>query len=98
MAQPNLRVVIPDQLHPRDLARREVKRFMLDREKDDRQTVCNQHTDQAAKQLWVDDVLERTERVMQEEVHARYRVNPIVVFWLIVGVIISLALVVVKSF
>lgn len=74
MAQPNFRVVDSEKVHPRDAARIAVKRFRTNAERE-KLGVCNQST--GAANLFVDETLRRTERVVEEQViKPRYRVNP----------------------
>lgn len=67
MSKANLLAVDNERLHPRDLARREVKRFRLDRERE-RLPICNQST--GAKNLFVDEILEGTQREMPPQFEA----------------------------
>lgn len=93
MGQPNFRVVEGDRPHARDIARVAVKRFRSDAERE-KLPLCNQHTEREAKQLLVDDVIAATERVMPEEIRSNYKVNPIVAFWIIVGVLLTAAVII----
>lgn len=89
MAQLNFRVVDNEVPHPRDIAKRRVKQFrtLVEQEK---RPICNQST--GAPNLFVDDVLKRTERDMPEEVRPRYKVNPLVSLLLILFSIVGLVL------
>lgn len=77
MPQPNFRVVDPDRQHARDLARREVKRFRADAERES-WPICNQQ-DKGGRSLFVDEVIRRTERDMPE-VEERSLSTPIMLF------------------
>lgn len=59
MSKAQLRVIDPNREHARDLARRKVKAFRLDREKE-KIGVCNQ-IDSGAPSLRTDEVLGRSE-------------------------------------
>lgn len=87
MPQRNLRVIDPEFEHPRDRARREVKRFRLDREKE-KLPISNQST--GATNLFVDEVIARTERTIMEAPRARYKVNPVLIAFLLFGSFIGL--------
>lgn len=82
MPQPNFRVVDNEVEHPRDRARREMKRFRTNAERE-KLGICNQHTDREASRLSVDEVLKRGERDMPEVVKRKYRVRRILAFSLI---------------
>ena len=59
MPKANLRAVDNERLHPRDAARKAVKAFRLDREKE-KFGVCNQ-IDSGAPSLRTDEILKRSE-------------------------------------
>lgn len=63
MSKPQLRAVNPDIEHPRDRAKRDVKRWRSNAEKQ-KLPVSNQST--GAPNLFVDEVLQRTLRDMPE--------------------------------
>lgn len=62
--KPQLRAIDPEHEHPRDRARRAVKRFLLDREKKEKGLkapgVSNQHGDEVKPALLVDEVLKKS--------------------------------------
>lgn len=77
MSQPNFRVIDPNRDHPRDLAKRAVKEFRLDRENPDKPLPIVNATHSGAPLLSVNEVIKRTQRELPEsEVRPRYRVNP----------------------
>jgi hypothetical protein len=72
-----LRVVDPERQHPRDLARRAVKEFRLDRYKDPEKPLpISNVIDTGAPLLIVNEVIKRTEKVVEDELRPRYHVNP----------------------
>lgn len=83
-----LRAVDNERPHARDIARREVKRFrtIADRE---RLPICNQST--GAKNLFVDEVIARTERAVREAPRSP-KVNPLFALLLILLSVIGIYL------
>lgn len=96
MGQPSFRVIDPQRDHPRDLPKRAIKEFRLDRENPERPLPIVNATHSGAPLLSVNEVIKRTQRELPglEVRPRRYKINPLIGLFLILFSIVGLVLLV----